>query len=177
MADPLPEQHRSSFEAFHINPPFGASNEGKSVEAFLRRGDEAIGKDGVGCIVIADDPSLGWTRTISKQAQKFLLDNGLLIAELVPRFQHYHLDDKPDLTSCSIIAVRHGCDGIKSSSQPLPEDDLRNFYGQHAPLSVHYIRDNRAGGKLPSKDYRKQRIVPVEFQARLLEPYAVMLRH
>ena len=154
VADPLPEQHRSSFEAFHINPPFGASNEGKSVEAFLRRGDEAIGKDGVGCIVIADDPSLGWTRTVSRQVQRFLLDNGLMITELVPRFQHYHLDDKPDLTSCSIIAARHGCDGIKSSSYPLPEDDLKNFYGQHAPLSVHYIRDDRAGGKFASKDYR-----------------------
>ena len=136
------------------NPPFGASNEGKSVEAFLRRGDEAIGKDGVGCIVIADDPSLGWTRTVSRQVQRFLLDNGLMITELVPRFQHYHLDDKPDLTSCSIIAARHGCDGIKSSSYPLPEDDLKNFYGQHAPLSVHYIRDDRAGGKFASKDYR-----------------------
>ena len=160
VADPLPEQHRSAFEAFHINPPFGASNEGRSVEAFLRRGDEAVGKDGVGCIVIADDPSLVWTRTVSRQVQKYLLNNGLLIAELVPNFQHYHLDDKPDLTSCSIIAVRHGSAGMKSSSQPLLAHDLENFYGKHSPLNVHYIRDHRAGGKFPSKDYHCEPLQP-----------------
>ena len=153
VAHPLPEEHRSAYEAFHINPPFGASNEGRSVEAFLRRGDEAIGKDGIACVVIADDPTLGWTRTVSKQTQKFLLNNGFSITELVPNFQRYHLDDNPDLTSCSILAVRHGCDGVKSSSIPLSKRELENFYGANAPLGVQYIKDDRAGGKFASKDY------------------------
>ena len=156
VAHPLPEAHRSAYQAFHINPPFGASNDGRSVEAFLRRGDEAIGKDGIACVVIADDPYLGWTRTVSKQTQKFLLNNGFLIAELVPNFQRYHLDDNPDLRSCSIISVRHGCDGMKSSSLPLSKRELENFYGANAPLNVQYIKDDRAGGKFPSKDYHSE---------------------
>lgn len=153
VADPLPNVHRSAFEAFHINPPFGASNDGRSVEAFLRRGDEATGTDGVACVVIADDPNLGWTKAVSRQAQKFLLNNGFLISELVPNFQRYHLDDHPDLTSCSIIAARLGDNGLKSSSHALPKRDLENFYGANAPLGVQYIRDHRAGGKFASKDY------------------------
>ena len=153
VADPLPEVHRSAYEAFHINPPFGASNDGRSVEAFLKRGDEATGKDGLACVVIADDPNLGWTRFVSRQTQKFLLNNGFTVSELVPNFQRYHLDDNPDLTSCSIIAVRHGCDGMKSSSLALPKCDLENFYGASAPLSVQYVKDDRAGGKFASKDY------------------------
>ena len=153
VADPLPKEHWSAYEAFHINPPFGASNDGRSVEAFLKRGDEAVNEDGVACVVIADDPNLGWTRVVSKQTQTYLLNNGFLIGELVPNFQRYHLDDNPDLPSCSIIAVRHGADGKKSSSSPLSKRELENFYGLNAPLSVHYVKDHRAGGKFASKDY------------------------
>ena len=42
VADPLPKAHLASFDAFYTNPPFGASNGGPSVEAFLaerRRGN------------------------------------------------------------------------------------------------------------------------------------------
>ena len=42
VADPLPQTHIGKFEAFYTNPPFGASNGGRSVEAFLRRGNEAL---------------------------------------------------------------------------------------------------------------------------------------
>ena len=155
VADPLPMEHRSAFEAFHINPPFGASNGGRSVEAFLRRGDEAVRENGVGCIVIADDPSLEWTRAIAKQVQRYWSENGFVINELLPKFQRYHLDDAPDLTSCSLIAVRYESDGIKSDSKPLSEHDLENFYGSHSPLNVKYVRDRREGGKLPSKRVSK----------------------
>ena len=60
--DPLPENHIASFDAFYTNPPFGASNGGRSVEAFVRRGDEALASDGMSCIVVADDPNFSWTR-------------------------------------------------------------------------------------------------------------------
>lgn len=40
VADPLPAEHIAKFAAFYTNPPFGASNGGRSVEAFLRRGEE-----------------------------------------------------------------------------------------------------------------------------------------
>ena len=156
VADPLPDTHLGKFKAFYTNPPFGASNEGRSVEAFLRRGDEALGRDGIACVVVADDPTLTWTKLVIKQVQHNLLENGYTIAEMLPQFHHYHLDDAPELTSCSLIAVRHDASGVKSESQALLTDDLENFYGAFSPLTVKYVIDLRKGGALPSSDYTLQ---------------------
>ena len=153
VADPLPEAHIAKFEAFYTNPPFGASNGGRSVEAFLRRGDEALVAGGTGCVVVADDPTLPWTREVMKQVERYLFSNGFVITEVVPQFHRYHLDDNPDLTSCSLIAVRHGNEGVKSTSEPLPVEVLANFYGDHSPLEVQYVLDLRKGGALPSLDH------------------------
>lgn len=153
VAHPLPVEHIAAFDAFHTNPPFGASNGGRSVEAFLRRGDEALAANGTGCIVMADDPTLSWTQDVLKQVQHYLVHNGFIISEVVPKFHRYHLDDDPELTSCSVIVVRHGEDGVKASSEELPQEYRRNFYGKHSPLSVKYVRDRRMGGKLPSRDH------------------------
>lgn len=35
VADPLPAEHFGAYDGFHINPPWGASNGGQSVTAFL----------------------------------------------------------------------------------------------------------------------------------------------
>ena len=157
VADPLPDDHFAKFDAFHINPPFGESNDGRSVEAFLRRGNEALSSDGgTGCIVIADNPALRWTRTVMSRVQNYLFSNGFLISELIPKFHHYHLDDDPELTSCSLIAVRHGNGGVRSISKPLTLEEKENFYGSDKPLDTHYIIDLRNGGLLPSKDYQRK---------------------
>src|SRR5258707_13525671 len=100
VADPLPRAHWEKFDCFYTNPPFGASNDGRSVEAFLRRGIEAVGADALGCLVAADDPNFGWTRTVLFATQRFAMQNGFAISELLPEFHHYHLDDSPELTSC-----------------------------------------------------------------------------
>ena len=153
VADPLPKVHIANFEAFYTNPPFGASNEGRSVEAFLKRGDEALGANGIGCVVMADDPNLDWTRAVVKQVQKYLLFNGFIFRELLPQFHHYHLDDDPELTSCSLIAARFGDEGVKSVSEALPKEDLANFYGKLSPLEVRYVVDLCKGGTLSSFDH------------------------
>ena len=158
VADPLPSEHIAHFEAFYTNPPFGASNGGRSVEAFMKRGDEALAGGGIACVVAADDPSLNWTRFVMKQVQSYLFANGYTITEMLPQFHRYHLDDDPELTSCSLIAVRHGEEGVKSSSEALPKDDLENFYGTYSPLAVRYILDLRKGGALPSLDYEVQQL-------------------
>ena len=119
----------------------------------MKRGDEALGPDGLSCIVVADDPNFSWPREVMKQVQSYLFLNGFVITELVPRFHHYHLDDAPDLTSCSLLAARDGNEGLKARSIPLPSSDLENFYGACAPLRYRYVRDLRNGGKLASKDH------------------------
>jgi len=158
VADPLPAAHWQAFQGFYTNPPFGASNGGRSVEAFALRGFEAVGEDGVGCLVIADDRSFPWTQDVLFATERFVLENGFLIAELLPEFHRYHLDDAPDLRSCSMVIRRRQFTKSEYGSTPLPACMLDSFYGQNAPLRAHYVRDLTNGGKLPSRDYRIERL-------------------
>jgi N4-bis(aminopropyl)spermidine synthase len=52
------------FDAFYTNPPWGASNNGESVNIFTQRGMEAIGYHGAGMIIIADDEELNWPKQV-----------------------------------------------------------------------------------------------------------------
>ena len=153
VADPLPESHIAKYDAFYTNPPFGASNDGRSMEAFIKRGDETLTQGGTACIVAADDPSQHWTRLVMERIQRYLLSNGFVITEILPQFHHYHLDDSPSLTSCSLIADRFGAKWVKSTSAPLPKADYDQFYGGDKSLNVKYIRDRLQGGNFESADY------------------------
>jgi predicted methyltransferase len=153
VADPIPKQYWQHFDGFYSNPPFGASNGGKSVEAFLTRGIEATGKEGVASVVIADDPSIPWTSQVLFNTQKFMLSKGYLVSELIPKFHSYHLDDDPGLKSCCIsFRVLNSSESPYSSKQ-LSTEQLRNFYGENISLKIKQVRDLTEGGKLPSKDH------------------------
>ncbi len=159
VADPLPERYWQLFDSFYTNPPFGASNDGRSVESFLLRAVEGVGNGAVGCVVVADYPELDWTGEVLINTQRYLLNQGFLIAELLPQFHHYHLDDTPDLTSCSMIVRRLEFREERYSSQPLGREILANFYGAAAPMRIQHVRDLRSGGKFPSRDHE---LVPLE---------------
>lgn len=152
-ADPLPEEHWQSFDAFYTNPPYGSKNGGKSIEVFIRRGFEAMCEDAVGCIVIADDDAYDWTQDVLFQTQKFVLENLFVVSDLLPRFHNYHLDDAPELTSCSMIIRRRKGPLGEYGSAAIAFEERENFYGTDAPLRVHYVRDLTDGGKLGYTDY------------------------
>lgn len=153
VADALPQNHWEQFDCFYTNPPFGASNSGRSIEAFLRRGVEAVGKDAIGCLVLADHPNYPWTRHVLLATQRKVVHNDFVISELLPEFHHYHLDDAPDLTSCSMVVRRVEYCPTSYASKPLEPSMLTNFYGEESALRVGYVRDLTHGGKLPSRDY------------------------
>lgn len=140
VCDPLPQQYFRAHEAFYTNPPWGASNEGQSVTAFIQRGIEAIKPNGRGAVVIADDDDLGWPPHVIYKTEKKFVDMGFIIAEMIPCLHKYHLDDAPELTSCCIVAK----DILKNElppSVPLPAEVLINFYGRANPLTVHHVQD------------------------------------
>jgi N4-bis(aminopropyl)spermidine synthase len=76
-----------------------------------------------------------------------------MISELLPEFHHYHLDDAPDLTSCSMVVRRVEYQPAPYASMPLEPSMLANFYGEELPLRVRYVRDLTKGGELPSRDH------------------------
>ena len=67
VLDPFPD--RSKYDCFYTNPPWGASNKGESANVFVQRGIEAVGYDGEGLIVIADDDELDWTKQVLANVQ------------------------------------------------------------------------------------------------------------
>jgi predicted methyltransferase len=158
VADPLPPEHIARYGGFYTNPPFGGSNEGASVKAFLRRGLEALKEGGIGCAALADTQELPWPNQVLFAAQQMLLQRGCVIAEMIPEFHKYHLDDNPDLTSCSLIARHDPALSIElpKRSAALSADERLNFYGKGNPLKVRYVRDLTNGNKFASRDHRME---------------------
>lgn len=154
VADRLPEPLWRAFDAFYTNPPFGQRNDGRSIEAFIRRGIEATNNESTGCIVLADDRNYRWTHEVLATTQRLVLEQGYFISHLLPEFHQYHLDDTPDLKSCSMFIQRLDAASAKYASEPLEHEMLEQFYGSDNPLRVRYVRDTTAGGRLGSRDYR-----------------------
>ncbi len=153
VADKIDKRHWRDFEAFYTNPPFGASNNGKSIEAFIHRGIEAVTKDGLGVIVLADHIDYPWTQNVLSSIQKYILKNGFMVSELMPNCHHYHLEDAPNLTSCNLMIRRVNFKHKSYSSKQLEKLHLENFYGSDNPLKVKYVRDLTVAGKLVSRDH------------------------
>jgi len=162
VSDPVPEKYWETFNGFYTNPPFGASNKGKSIEVFLRRANELICPGAIGCLVLADHPQYQWTQEVLAVTQSFLINNHFIISEMVPEFHHYHLDDAPDLTSCSIIVKKSFTPNSPYTSLPLSVEELQDFYGEQIPLRVQYVKD-KTGGKYPSKDYE---LIPIKYKSK-----------
>ena len=157
VADPLPEYILCQKDAFYTNPPWGASNEGESVNAFAQRGIETLKHGGLGAIIIADDDTLEWTQSVLLNTQKAMINKGFIVAEMIPGLHNYHLDDAPELKSCTLIIKN--LENSKRTTPPsgkLSADKLKNFYGRNNPLKIKYVRDLSGlnYGKAPDGSYK-----------------------
>ena len=156
VLDPFPD--RSKYDCFYTNPPWGASNGGESVNAFVQRGIEAVGYDGEGCIVIADDDELPWPKQVLANVQSYASERGFYVSRMSRKLHAYHLDDAPDLKSCNLFmsAVPGNASRLTPSASLTDPGSLRNFYGQSKEPMVHYVRELKKPdyGKAPQEEYR-----------------------
>lgn len=154
VVDALPSDLVGAFEGFHINPPWGQYNNGESVVVFLERAIRLTAHGGLGVVVIADDPTLTWTQQILRRTQSLGVSHGCVVDEMIPAYHSYHLDDAPDLRSCTIIFRKVADDGL--SNEGLPANRLENFYGRGNPLRIHYVREvpNVGRGGADERTYR-----------------------
>lgn len=140
--DSFPNDER--FDCFYTNPPWGASNLGASVNVFVQRGMEAVGYQGEGMVVIADDDELAWTKQVLANVQQFSIKSGFFVQRMQPQLHQYHLDDAPDLRSCNIMLK-----ALMGSRPPGPSERitdperLRNFYGRDASPRVHFVKERK----------------------------------
>lgn len=132
----------SQFDCFYTNPPWGASNQGASVKVFMQRGMEAIGFDGEGLVVIADDDELEWPQQVLYHSQSFALDQGFFVRRMAPRLHEYHLDDNPELRSCNLMFRSRPGNGHPAASEPIRgKEHLDHFYGRDREPRARYVRE------------------------------------
>jgi N4-bis(aminopropyl)spermidine synthase len=132
------------FDCFYTNPPWGASNDGASVNVFVQRGMEAVGFSGEGMIVIADDHEIEWPQRVLASVQRFTLENEFFIQKMNSKLHLYHLDDNPDLRSCNLMIK--SLPGIECPAESLAITDpqrLANFYGQEQDIRIKYVRERK----------------------------------
>lgn len=155
VAEPLPRRLIGRAEAFYTNPPWGASNGGESVIAFVQRGMEALNSHGLAAVVVANDPAIRWTQQVLQRAQRALLGDGFVITELGGERRHYHIDDNPNLQSCTIVAKRLRSRPTGITSRKLDRESFRNFYGRNRHLNFKYVleRNGSSGGRGAAQEY------------------------
>ncbi|MGH9915868.1 MAG: bis-aminopropyl spermidine synthase family protein, partial [Pyrinomonadaceae bacterium] len=132
-----------TFDCFYTNPPWGASNNGDSVNLFAQRGMEAIRFSGEGMIVIADDEELQWPQQVLSSVQTFSSANGFFVSRMMPRLHAYHLDDNPDLRSCNLIIRSLPGNQRAFASDSALDSRLANFYGLDQRPTVRYVREKK----------------------------------
>lgn len=142
--DAFPSQSQGEFDYFYTNPPWGASNNGESVNVFTQRGMEATAHRGAGMIVIADDKELDWAKQVLGSVQRFSSERGYFVSQMMPRMHSYHLDDAPSLRSCNlIISALPGNTRAAPSEAITAPDRLENFYGRSRSPRVRYVREKK----------------------------------
>jgi predicted methyltransferase len=153
------------FECFYTNPPWGASNNGASVNLFAQRGIEALQNQGQGMIVIADDDELDWPQEVLYQVQAFASQRGYYVSRMMPRLHSYHLDDAPELRSCNLIIKARPRNAQVAGSQPIRDRTrLDNFYGRDNQPRVRYVRERKRldYGKANENEYEFELLEEVD---------------
>lgn len=144
------------FDCFYTNPPWGASNNGESVKVFAQRGMEAIKYSGEGTIVIADDDDLAWAQNVLGETQKFAIESGFFVQQMMPKLHLYHLDDNPELRSCNLVFKSLPSAITPGASVPITDPErLKNFYGRSANPRARYVREKKRPdyGKASDEEY------------------------
>lgn len=138
VMDALPERGLGSFDCFHVNPPYGQYNEGRSALAFIRRGVLAIAPGGQGCCVVADHAKHPWTKKVLRSIQHGCIAMGLVVEEVIPEFHEYHLEDAPTLKSCALL-VSMIDENLRPPNAPLTPEEKHEFYGRRQDLTIKYV--------------------------------------
>ncbi len=159
VIDPVPDGLVAHFDGFHINPPWGQHNRGESVTVFFERAACMTAIGGIGLVVIADDASLPWTEQVLSRTQLTALESGFTIDEMIPALHSYHLDDAPELRSCTLVIHKVG-DTDAIGNVRLAAERLDNFYGRSRALRVQYIRELPVLGR-GRADERTYRLEPI----------------
>lgn len=132
VADVIPSHFQSKHDVFYVNPPYGSKNEGFSAVAFIARGIElCTTHHSRGVAILPYEPTREWTQSAMYRVQQFLISNGFVVSEMLTRMHAYHLDDRPELQSGTLVAdkVVENSHNNPLAGRAITESELTNFYG------------------------------------------------
>lgn len=147
---------RNKYDCFYTNPPWGASNNGESVNVFMERGFDAVHYEGDGMVVIADDDELAWPKRVLANVQAFGSQRGFYVSRMQRKLHEYHLDDAPDLRSCNLfVSALPGNSAKRTPSIAANQERLKNFYGNSKDPKVKYVKERKRPdyGMAPDDEY------------------------
>lgn len=147
VIDPVPEEFIGTSDFFYINPPYGSRNFGKSTVAWLERCMELCTYACTGCLVVPYDDKERWSQLAMLQIQRFLVEKGFVIRDMVSHMHYYHLKDNPVLQSATIIVDRLERYDSSYARTYLPDNLITNLYGRPRQLP-HFI-------EIDDSDYTK----------------------
>jgi predicted methyltransferase len=127
-APPRSSLHKN--DVFYTNPPYGSQNEGFSAIAFLARCMDmckTIGSSGAA--ILPFDSHEEWTRKAMHRIQEFMCEHGYVVSEMLTEMHLYHLDDRPELRSGTVVFHRVAEASSEYANRAFSTDELALFYG------------------------------------------------
>lgn len=137
---PIPPRYSGRSDVFYTNPPYGSANKGESGKIFLGRCMElckSVGSSGV--VILPFEPQVSWSRDAMANVQGFLLEHGYVVAEMIRGVHQYHLEDRPELLSGTVIIDRVNAVGSPYAGRTFDQPELEYFYGRTRKPMPDYI--------------------------------------
>lgn len=138
---PVPDDLKSKFDFFYINPPYGSKNNGASIIAWIHRCIDLTTCDASGCIIAPYSYNLLWTQKVMMSIQTFLLKQGFVLVEVISAAHLYENKKDPALSSSSLMVKRIKQINSIYTKEKLPYKFTKNLYGKETRIPL-YIEDD-----------------------------------
>lgn len=137
---PSLSEYANRSDVFYTNPPYGSASRGESGKLFIARCMEfckQVGSQGVALLPFARHAP--WTRDAMANIQSFLVENGYVVSEMLAGVHQYHLDDRPELLSGTVVFDRVNEIDPSYAQRTFDQEELKFFYGSEAQVMPDYI--------------------------------------
>ncbi|MCX6168707.1 MAG: bis-aminopropyl spermidine synthase family protein [Ignavibacteriales bacterium] len=139
----VPKDLVEQADVFYTNPPYGSKNCGNSGIVFLSRCMELSKKSkSYGIAILPYGSGHPWSITAMYNIQKFVVDHGYSVSEMICGLHKYHLPDNPILASGYVVMDRINYIPHPWTNSVVPSEYLKNFYGDHNNTLPHYIEED-----------------------------------
>lgn len=147
VKDPVPTELSEKGEIFYTNPPYGYYNDGFSSCVFLGRASELCAGVSQGIAILPYDKDVERSKRAMTKTQEFMSNLGYIVSEMLLGQHRYDLDDRPNLTSGTIVFDRiENREAAAFAGRPLAEDEMTNFYGRSNEGIPDYIDHDNIDG-------------------------------